>query len=427
MRLNRSIDLGLPDGRQLTVRVLTVGDNEEIDSWVFQDITARELALRILRRQIIDAPPGFQLDAATDAALAQLVAQWMHASLAQEWPDASVTNLSVLKRRLREHYQRERDKWRAIAERMIGADVFRNVADVQRSIAQTLAPLSANFAAIHSALAPINQMAPLIAQFESVSAAFQPMAAFADQLTRSFATTQMQLPNLTALSSTFSHGVIGAGQELLTRFYAIREEAAIRLEEHHMRFAAGILPISVSLRLTQVKDPSRAHSVLASLGLWLRSSEFYDDLMESMQGFGRSRQRIAIVRDALKAHSERRYSLSVPVFISQAEGMLTDFLVQSRLVRRAGARVYAVDPGSGAIKLDRNGDKVQLLGWDRKLQSARTTANAVMDDLATDLVGFFIPQRNAILHGHALRYAEHKQSAYALLVGAVTARALADL
>ena len=145
-----------------------------------------------------------------------------------------------------------------------------------------------------------------------------------------------------------------------------------------MRFVGGILPISVILRINELKDPARTHSVVARLGAWLRSADFRDDLMES-DVYPRSVKRMTIMRDALQAHSERKYSLSVPVFIAQAEGMLTDFLVQSRLVRPSGAKVYAVDPSTSAFKLDRKGNKIQLIGWDPKIaigQNNRECSNA---------------------------------------------------
>jgi hypothetical protein len=426
MPIHDPIELNLPTGGQLTLRVLTVRDNREIDQWIFDEPSPRELALRILRHQVVSGS-ATELDDLPDLAIASLVVQWLHASDPEAWPDDSVNDLPSLQLRLRNYYQSERDKLRAIVVRVIGTDTFRQIGELQSQIAKSFEPLSASLASIQNALTPLHQIAPIIAQLDSITAAFAPMTAFTTQFANIVSIPTFKFPNLALLSPNFADGIIGAGQEFLVRFHAAHDKATMTLESHQMRFVGGILPISVILRINELKDPARTHSVVARLGAWLRSADFRDDLMESMRGYPRSVKRIAIIRDALQAHSERKYSLSVPVFIAQAEGMLTDFLVQSGLVRRAGASVYAVDPTTSTFRLDRNGKKIQLVGWDPKLQSAKATANAVMQDLATDLVSAFVPQRNAILHGHALRYAEHKQSAYALLVAAVTARALADL
>jgi hypothetical protein len=427
MPMRDPIELNLPTGGRLTLRVLTVRDNGEIDEWVFEDTSPRELALRILKHQAVSTPEPVQLDDLPDAVLAHLVAQWLHANDPNAWPDDSLSDLSTLQLRLREHYQLERERLRELMARVIGGDPFRQIAELQSQIARTFAPLSSTIANLQNALAPLHQIAPIIAQIDSITAAVAPMNAFASQFANLVSLPTFTFPKLALLSPNFADGIIGAGQEFLVRFHAAHDAATLTLESHQMRFVGGILPISMILRINELKDPARTHSVVARLGAWLRSVDFRDDLMESMNGYPRSIKRIAIMRDALQAHSEHKYSLSVPVFIAQAEGMLTDFLVQSRLVRRVGAKVYAIDPRTGAFTLGSDGKRMPLLGWDRKLQSARMTANAVMEDLATDLVSVFVPQRNAILHGHALRYAEHKQSVYALLVAAVTARALADL
>jgi hypothetical protein len=452
MPINSTVTLDLPEGGQVVLRILTVGDSERLDTWVFADIAPRELALRVLAHQLLEAPTNFVVGQLSDADLARLVWRWLQVSEPGAWPDPEVVDLPTLQQRLRDHYQQERARWHAMFERMTGGDAFRglieaqvnaseaarrmaeammpaahvlrHIAETQSSVAQAMIPINSSWAAVQNAITPLRQIGPLVTGLDSLTSALQPMQAFADQVAQSLATVSFQVPNLSAFRTTFTNGIIGTGQEFLIRYHAAYEVTTETLEAHQLRFAGGILPLYVVMRISQLANPTR--SVIARLGGWLRSPQFRDELMESLGRFPRSRRRMGIMRDALRAHSERRYALSVPVFIAQAEGMLTDFLVQAGLVRRVGARVFAADPASGDFKRGRDGKRIQLVGWDPKLQSARLTADAIMEDLATDLVSVFVPQRNAILHGHALNYAEHRRSAYALLVAAATASTLSE-
>ena len=141
------IELDLPTGGKLLLRVLTVRDNGEIDKWVFEEISPRELALRILGQQVV-APESIDLDGFSDLDLALFVSRWLHADDGDAWPDNSIGDLSTLQTRLRDHYQRERDKLRAISVRIIGTDTFRHIAELQTQLAKSLAPLSATLSNI---------------------------------------------------------------------------------------------------------------------------------------------------------------------------------------------------------------------------------------------------------------------------------------
>jgi hypothetical protein len=73
-----------------------------------------------------------------------------------------------------------------------------------------------------------------------------------------------------------------------------------------------------------------------------------------------------------------------------------------------------------------HGKKIELIGLSFKLEEAKSAESEIVADLASELVSAFVARRNRILHGRDLRYATHKQSAYALLALAAAAQALAD-
>jgi hypothetical protein len=198
------------------------------------------------------------------------------------------------------------------------------------------------------------------------------------------------------------------------------------LAVHNLHFVSGILPFAVVTRLGALRDPRDARAVMSRLRQWIRSEKFRNDFIAALEGHPRSRRRIHIIRDALDAHAARRYALSVPTLIAQAEGVITDHLAKSRLVRTCGGKAYAVVPGSREFKLDSKGKKIELRGLGPKLGEVKTSEGEILTDLASELVSGFVTRRNEILHGHDLRYATHKQSAYALLVLAAAAQSLSE-
>ncbi|KXK51724.1 MAG: hypothetical protein UZ13_01639 [Chloroflexi bacterium OLB13] len=155
----------------------------------------------------------------------------------------------------------------------------------------------------------------------------------------------------------------------------------------------------------------------------IRRQDFIDELRGK---FDRSKilsRRKRIIEQAIRAHLERSYAVSIPTLLAQIEGMFTDAIVMKQLVVKHRGEVFAKDT-SGNIKLDRNGRPVRLYSLDWKVNNASFDKGSILSLFATLLISSLIGTRNDILHGQHVRYDNAGQSADLVLIVDVLATEL---
>jgi len=123
------------------------------------------------------------------------------------------------------------------------------------------------------------------------------------------------------------------------------------------------------------------------------------------------KKRWLAIKQALIAHQARQYYLSTPIFIAQAEGIFTDWLVLLKIARRKNGRVvsYTSDLHKKTKKLDSLSAKVIHA---RENINTEGLLKIAIDDVLTRTV----PKRNSILHGEISNYGTAKNSTQALLL-----------
>lgn len=139
-----------------------------------------------------------------------------------------------------------------------------------------------------------------------------------------------------------------------------------------------------------------------------RSDEFAAHLQGVILQSPPMRWRWRDLEPALRAHRQRIYALSIPVFMAQLEGIVTDLLLLHG--RAAYRRKKLVQKEEGRIRLGSNGKPVQLTGLDAKLRHSGYQNMEEVKEAAEFILDVLVPQRNAILHGRKSGHGRAKLS-----------------
>ena len=135
-------------------------------------------------------------------------------------------------------------------------------------------------------------------------------------------------------------------------------------------------------------------------------SDDFSDEIERLFNIPALRKRRLAIKQAMVAHRTRQYFLSVPVFLSQAEGVFTELLVIRDLAERVKGGVVG--------KKDRN----KLISLQKKVNLAKGRFEPGLEKTAVDVVlDRMVNKRNEILHGgNASRYGTSRMSTETLLL-----------
>ncbi|MCC6567536.1 MAG: hypothetical protein IT298_17400 [Chloroflexi bacterium] len=155
-------------------------------------------------------------------------------------------------------------------------------------------------------------------------------------------------------------------------------------------------------RSEQVDQRTRAAVTTNRLLRIARRQDFVDELNAKFTRSKTLARRRHIIKQAIQAHVERNYAISIPTLFAQIEGILTDAMVLKQLVVREKGEVFT----KGAA-----GDKKLLASLSRKKQhleklNAEQILPALMDVVSSHVSPQtdFVKARNAILHGSSISY-----------------------
>jgi hypothetical protein len=204
--------------------------------------------------------------------------------------------------------------------------------------------------------------------------------------------------------------------ELLQQHEKIAK-AATALDEggyRFMRYQWSLNEIARFVGIDQIDPRVRNAAITNRLLSLTRSDEFAVEMEGCFHDSSVLQPRWGIIEQALIAHRNRSYALSIPTLLAQAEGIFTDALILKDMVVRVNGKLYAKDR-HGKPKLGKDGKPVQLRGLGQKVQNSKFRN----DDILRDLVEFFadslVSERNDILHGNHLAYDKAKLSVQLIL------------
>lgn len=180
-----------------------------------------------------------------------------------------------------------------------------------------------------------------------------------------------------------------------------------------------------SLRDSASIDPKVRDAAMTNRLLAVTRRQVFEEVMrQTFTGSSVLRRRWLIIEKALSAHRDRDYRLSIPVLLTQLEGVLTDILILKRMVAPKGKKLY-VRGADGKIKLDRKDNPIQVHGVGQIVQHASLKDQEVLNAVVTILTSQLVNERNAILHGRRTTYGTAKLSTQVLLLILVIANEIA--
>ena len=144
-----------------------------------------------------------------------------------------------------------------------------------------------------------------------------------------------------------------------------------------------------------------------------RSDAFRDALLSRIESVAKCRKRLPIIQQALKAHVDRSYFLSIPVLMCQLEGLWEDAM----FLRDEVMYVSNVDKkGRKRKNLTTRGGGKYVGTMDRKLKHSSFRRHPALVGSIQLLSSTIVPNRDAIFHGQTVSYGRAKLSVQLLLV-----------
>ena len=160
----------------------------------------------------------------------------------------------------------------------------------------------------------------------------------------------------------------------------------------------------------QVDHRVRAAVITNKLLGYTKKREFAESLEEHFNKTPILSRRWRIIENALDAHRNRGYLLSVPALLAQVEGILADALVMKEIVYVDNGKVYS--------KNYRNGKPRELKGMYELANEVKKTElqeNREFRMFANLLIGSLARNRNMILHGRNVDYGKANLSVKLIL------------
>ncbi|MCD6241329.1 hypothetical protein J7K27_07425 [Candidatus Bathyarchaeota archaeon] len=162
------------------------------------------------------------------------------------------------------------------------------------------------------------------------------------------------------------------------------------------------LPIDKMRKLYEAHKEGRDDEIKKLLIKISRHPKFVNQLIKKMEGSDTFKPRVTIIREAIEAHIEGKYSLSIPVFLAQIEGILWDYAERMGLVNEA--------------KTIRSNKKIKIVSIKPLIRD--TSLRDKVSELITD---YFLKEiytenfRHGILHGRITDYNKEENSMKLLL------------
>jgi len=217
-------------------------------------------------------------------------------------------------------------------------------------------------------------------------------------------------PSFPDLSSFFD-GLERYQQEFDEKFDQLLKE----LDASDFELAILVLEEEFAFKVARSKPTARKGIITKKLTTVTSAPEFIHELEVSF-ACEILQKRWPIVRQGLLAHQSRQYILSIPVLLSQVEGIFTDLLVQRKLAYKKRSNIYALNP-DGSTKVNKKNERIKLDTLSQKTRHAKGKFEELFISATVDeIIEGIIPKRNSILHGKNIRYASAKLSTQTVLL-----------
>ena len=244
-----------------------------------------------------------------------------------------------------------------------------------------------------------------------------------------FRTINSDLSNLirSASSQLFtSLPEVGVIQRVLDDI-ALTAKSKGRMEDAGYGLVVETFGIDLYRSVGQYSFKTAKATVTKKLARELASREAVADMESLFTGSKALHKRWPIVRDALEAHRQQKYNLSVPVLMAQIEGIVGDLLIVRTKVKSRGRDLLLLDK-NGHIEMDRGKPK-KIHGLKGLLDRDKFADNDLLEKVSESISDALLTgaNRNGALHGRWTSYGKAQWSVKSILILWIAAFCLAEL
>jgi hypothetical protein len=155
----------------------------------------------------------------------------------------------------------------------------------------------------------------------------------------------------------------------------------------------------------------------------LDADDFTLETRTVVESLDLTRPRWRLIDAALSAHYDEKYFYSIPLLLSQLEGMFADLLITSNLVKREGGKVVQIDPVTKLVKTSGPRNRpVRVSGLADLVKLSGFSDHAYLDDFAGFVVENTCGFRNGTLHGSSLDFDTKQNSCRTAMLLFIIAR-----
>ncbi|MEN6372003.1 MAG: hypothetical protein ABFD64_08310 [Armatimonadota bacterium] len=197
------------------------------------------------------------------------------------------------------------------------------------------------------------------------------------------------------------------------------DQAKVIFRKEGYEFAIYDMPIRDICRLAESMPKTRSAIVTNKMLSLTRSNAFEALCSRIFTSSKILKPRWKIVQQTLIAHKNRQYEVSIPTLLSQIEGVITDIVILSNVAFAERGKVYEMEDGKP--KLNKKGENIELRGLDSKVRCSKLRKDPMLDATVEILTNSLISERNGILHGTNKSYGKPKLSTQALMIVAILA------
>lgn len=193
------------------------------------------------------------------------------------------------------------------------------------------------------------------------------------------------------------------------------EEAERILESKGFGFTNHLWKNSFIKEFNDIPDQVSDAVVTNKLLSITRKESFYEELIDFFNDSSILKERKEIIDSAYTAHKNRNYLLSVPVLLTQIEGIINEMLILRGEAKLIKGKFFARNK-DGSLKLNKNNNPIKLTGLKWKIDHSKFKNDKILKEIANSISDKLIFERNEILHGQGVNLIKPKLSTKCLLI-----------
>ena len=385
----------------ISLHFLSLGDYQYISSLLKKDkLSYRKFTVKVIFNQLINSEYTIdEVNSWDDTLLIYIANEWLKRCVAGKEIDTKNHPYKNFYNALIQYQKEMSEKWKKLFASFNFTDIseaYKNVNESFNNISKSLVETMSNF-----------------------NIFFKSIRAKQIELAKTMATISSSITNIVE-ASNLKDIITGFVSKLpdpveLKKHIKDIEEAERLLENKGFGFTNHLWKRSFIKEFNDIPDQVSDAVVTNKLLSITRKESFYEELIDLFNDYSILKGRKEIIDSAYSAHKNRNYLLSVPVLLTQIEGIINEMLILRGEAKLIEGKFYARNK-DGSLKLNKNNNPIMLTGLKWKIDHSKFKNDEVLKGIANSLSDKLIFERNEILHGQGVNLIKPKLSTQCLLI-----------